>query len=79
MQNEHDALDTVGDYECPAGMSVEDGVPVVVNMNTLKHDRLVLVLLASPKKDKLWHGSLPYYTFRQYSFTKSLFVHSNED
>ncbi len=34
---ERDALDAVGDYECPAGMSVED-VPAVVNINTLKSD-----------------------------------------
>jgi hypothetical protein len=50
VQNERDALDAVGDYECPAGMSVEGGVPAVVNMNTLKNDRLVQVLLASKKR-----------------------------
>jgi hypothetical protein len=34
---ERDALDAVGDYECPAGISVED-VSVVVRIKTLKRD-----------------------------------------
>ena len=34
---ERDALDAVGDYECPAGMSVED-VSAVVKIKTPKRD-----------------------------------------
>ncbi len=36
---ERDALDAVGDYECPAGMSVEDVSAVVkIKIKTLKRD-----------------------------------------